>query len=113
MPAVRALRLYQANDDTIAVTIADDDTDDVLNLGSVTELTMVIKASRETADASATLLTLTDGDIVVTNASAGRCEITVPATAVPDAGELWYRLDVERGGTTRTAVFGDLHIIDL
>lgn len=113
MPAVRALRLYQANDDTLTVTVADDDTDAVINLGSVTELTMVIKATRETADASATLLTMTGGDITVTSAAAGRCEVTVPASAVPNAGDWWYRLDVERGGTTRTATYGDLRIIDL
>jgi hypothetical protein len=115
MPAPRTLRLYQLNDEVLNVAVFQD-TDPpyttVEDLTGTTAVTLVIKASRETADSEGTALTLAHGDIVITNAVGGLMRITVPAAALAAAGRRWYRLDAVRASLTRTLAYGYLVVAD-
>ncbi len=115
MPAPRTLRLYQRNDEVLDVAVFED-TDPPYttaeDLTGTTEVTLVIKATRETADAEGTALTMTDGDIAITNAVLGLMQVTVPAAALAIAGRRWYRLDAVRASMTRTLAYGYLVVTD-
>lgn len=115
MPAPRTLRLYQANDEVLDVAVFED-TDPAFttpeDLTGTTEVTLVFKASKETPDNEGVSLTLTDGDIAITDASGGLMRITVPAAALAAAGRRWYRLDAVRAGLTRTLAYGYLVVTD-
>jgi hypothetical protein len=115
MPAPRTLWLYQLNDELLNVAVFED-TDPPYttaeDLTGMTEVTLVIKATRETADAEGAELTLTDGAIAITNALLGLMQITVPAASLAIAGRRWYRLDAVRAGKTRTLAYGYLVVTD-
>lgn len=115
MPTPRTLRLYQANDETLDVTVYTETIPpftDPEDLTGVSEVTLILKASRETADDEGTSLTLIGGDIAITDAVGGLMQITVPAAALAAAGRRWYRLDAVRAGLTRTLAYGYLVVTD-
>lgn len=113
MPEYRALTWYQRNPDTSRITILDEATREAFDLAAVTEVQLVVKATRETddADAIATLSTST-GEIAIIDPGAGVCEVTVPASVTADAGVVWYRLDAINPAGPITCSFGALTIVD-
>jgi hypothetical protein len=115
MPSPRTLRLLQGNDQTLAIAVYADTTPPYTtpqDLTGTTEVTLTFKASRETADVEGTTLTMTDGDITITDAAAGLMTCNVPASAVVIAGKRWHRLDAVRATETKTLAYGNLLVTD-
>jgi hypothetical protein len=109
-----SLRLLQANHATLKGVVYEDTEPPRTtrqDLTAVTDITLMIKAARETPDGQGTTLTL-DGAITITDAERGELEIEVPAALVQDAGERWFRLDLTQGGEVTTAAMGYLQTID-
>jgi hypothetical protein len=85
-----------------------------MDLTAVSEIEFYIKASRDTDDAAAVVLTKTDNDITVDNpATNGSGVVTIPGNAIATPGVRWYRLDVIFSGARRTVKFGNLVIQDV
>lgn len=115
MPSPRTLRLLQNNGKTLAVVVYEDTTPPYTtpyDLTGLDEVTLILKATKETADADGEALTLTDGAIAITVPLEGQMEIDVPASALAIAGRRWYRLDVEQAGSVETVGFGYLVVRD-
>lgn len=112
MAVRRDLRLLEANAETVREAVTDDDSDDgALDLaGKVIEF--LIKPNDITADSSPSVVTLSTatGEITVTDAAAGICEVAVPPQ-IP--GQYWRRLDVITGSDRKTAVYGPMHVISV
>lgn len=108
----RDLKLLEANTETVRETVTDDDSGDPLDLtGKVIEF--LIKPNDLTADAADTVVTLSTatGEITVTDAAAGICEVEVPPQT---PGTYWRRLDVINPSNDRkTAIYGALYVISV
>lgn len=115
MPFPRTLKLLQNNDQTLAIAVYEE-TDPPYttprDLTGTTEVTLIFKASAETADNEGIELTMSDGNITITDAAGGLMTCRVPRTAVLIAGKRWHRLDAVRAGKTITLGYGNLLVTD-
>lgn len=108
------LTLHQGNDETIAFTI-----DRVLDTDDLTDVQRVVAYLKEDActdDADAVVLDSDDpAQAVILTQSAAQItgEVYVPAAALADAYDRFWRLDtIATGGTRRTALIGNVTVID-
>ncbi len=110
MPSVVPLTLYEANDEKLNFTI----TSNVVGftLLGADEIEVFVKASAATPDndAGVWLGTLTDGDVVVDDEDSGY--VVVPGTALTTT-KTWYRIDIIVDSIRKTAVYGELTVVDL
>lgn len=110
MPSNVPLTLYEANDEKLNFTI----TSNVVGftLLGVDEVHVYVKASAATLDSDpgVWLGTVTDGDVVISDASTGY--VIVPNTAVTTT-KTWYRIDILADSLVKTAVYGALTVVDL
>lgn len=102
------LHLTQGDDQTVACTVTDDDTEGPANLSGAA-VAMLIKPSKDTDDDDGAVITL---DAAVTDAAAGECGVDVPASAVATAGPRWWKLIATASGRHRTAMYGPLWVED-
>lgn len=114
MPTRRALTVNQSNDETLTGQATETDFGTPLDLTGVT-LEMLLKASEATPDddPGVTTLSTTGGEITITDAELGTFEVTIPDTALTEAGIRWYRVDAVAGTSRKTIVYGPLKIRDL
>lgn len=114
MPTRRALTVSQANDETLTGQATETDFGSPLDLTGVT-LEMLLKASEETPDddPGVTVLSTATSGITITDAALGTFEVTIPDTALTDAGVRWYRVDAVQGTSRKTIVYGPLKVRDL
>ena len=110
---VRPLRLLEGNDETVNVGITR--SGGAYNLtGAIVQ--MIIKPNVGTVeDPPATgvvILSTATGEVTVTSATGGTVAVDVAAGTVT-AGTWTYRVDVIDATGRRTAVYGDLTVIDL
>lgn len=111
-PFEERLFVPEGNDPKLLFTIyAGDNRQDLSN--QLDAIEFFIKPSRESADVDGTILTLGNGDIVLTNPGLGEGYVLIPSTAIETAGLVWYRLDVVIAGQRRTPRFGDLVVQDV
>jgi hypothetical protein len=112
---VRPLRLLEGNDEILTVTIGRSGAAYGLT-GSTVE--MIIKNSVDDAegtypDASVVVLSTATGEITVTDAAAGTVTIAIDAADLATPGNMVYRIDVIDGTGRRTAIHGDLLVVNL
>jgi hypothetical protein len=112
---VRPLRLYEGNDEILTVSIGRAGAAYSL-AGSTVE--MIIKSSVSDAegtypDASVVVLSTATGEITVTDAAAGTVTVDINAADLATPGTMVYRIDVIDGTGRRTAIHGDLLVVDL
>jgi hypothetical protein len=115
MPVPRTLKLLQNNDQTLAIEVFEETVPPYTtpqDLTGTTEVTLLFKASAETADNEGIELTLSDGDITITDAAGGLMTCRVPRAAVLVAGKRWHRLDAVRAGKLTTLGYGNLVVTD-
>lgn len=107
------LTLNQRNDEWLDLYVIDRQTSAPYDLSDAT-IHVVIKpdAGTDDTDEKVVTLTTTAGDVVIEDAEDGHVTATVPGTALAEAGMRWWRLDVVRPGARRTAVYGDLHVVE-
>ncbi len=111
MPRERTLTLFQGNAETLALSLTNDDTGAALDLSTVSDIKLIVKATAGDTDASGTTLSLLTGEItIVSPATAGNATVAVPATLTATAGPRWYRVDCLPG--PKTAVYGTCYIRD-
>lgn len=116
MATEMALTLHQNNDETIDVEITSDSLSGDLSL--VTRLEVVIKPSACDVDDSAyatTLSTDVPTQIAITAQTATQIDATIyiPATALAEPYNRWWRMDAFVGANVRTALYGRAIVVDL
>lgn len=104
------LRLGQSNDEELELVLTDSDTGGPYDLTDA-EVQLVLKADAAVPDTEAIILTSPDVDI--TDPEAGEVTVAVSRSHLADAGCRWWRVDVVRPGTRRTAIYGPLIVVDL
>ena len=75
-----------------------------------TTVQMVMKPDADT-DSSVAVLSTATGE--VEDAEAGQVRVHVGRERLTEAGLRWWHLDVVRPGARRTAVYGDLYVVDM
>ncbi|MFE3461385.1 hypothetical protein ACFXKD_27895 [Nocardiopsis aegyptia] len=108
------LILREGNDETLSLTVAEEDGGGPHDLTGAT-LELLIKTSEDAADSdpSTVLLSSTTSDITINSPAAGTATATIDRTHLQQPGTRFWRLDVVRPGTRRTAIYGPLSIVDL
>jgi hypothetical protein len=112
MARLLPLTLNERNDETVDLT-ADAPVD--LTVAACT-FELYIKATADTADSAATVLTVGAGLTVNTTAPTARSiDLTavVPAADLASPGKLFWRLDLLVAGARHTALYGPLTIRNL
>lgn len=110
------LTLHEDNDETIELTITPEQTGDTL--AGVTVVELYLKVDRCEADTASGVLKLTSANpaqILVTSFSASQIEALafIPASALASPYDRFWRVDALAGATRRTAMYGDVTVIDL
>lgn len=82
--------MFAGNTHEVRITATDEESDDPVDLTTVTEILFL--ASKKVGDATPTIVkTKTDGEIVVTDAAAGKFTVTLlPADTVTQKGTLHF-----------------------
>lgn len=116
MAVEAAITLRQSNDETLELTITPQQTG--ASLAAVTELRLYLKDDACTSDAAAGVLVLSSTDpaeLLVTYFSATeiRAEAYIPASALAQPYDRWWRLDALAGTDVRTALYGPVTLVDL
>ncbi|MCW2915513.1 MAG: hypothetical protein JWN52_3581 [Actinomycetia bacterium] len=112
MARLLPLTLNEGNDETVALTV---DAPVTLTLSACT-FELFIKATADTADSSATKLTVGAGITIDTTAATARSiDLTaiVPAAALATPGKRFWRLDLLVSSARHTALYGPLTIRNL
>lgn len=111
MATYQELNLSQNNDEDIALTLTQAGV--ALDLDTASALELFLKPHRTTADTdlAVTKLTLSSG-IAITDATAGTCIASIPASALAVAGLKWWRIDAVITGKRKTAICGLAHVAD-
>jgi hypothetical protein len=109
---VKALKMFENNDETLNLTITVAGTP--YNIAAST-VEMYIKPDAATADddEAVVLLSTMDSAVTITSGVLGAATVRVPRTSVPAAGLHWYRVDIVDVLGRRTALYGPLTIVDL
>lgn len=108
------LTLHQGNDETVAWTVTPASEDD--DLLDVTSLELVVKDDRCAADADGLTLTTADPDeMVILSQTADEItgEAYIPASALAEPYDRWWRLDAVTATGRRTALYGPVTVVDL
>lgn len=107
-----AVSLIEGNDEIVDVQVLQNGLPYDL---TGTTLKFYIKPKPQVSDTSdrTSILATEFGNIVIEDAAQGLVTIYVPRTVLSATGPNWYRLDVHKGGTVRTASYGVLTIIDV
>lgn len=116
MPAIVPITLHQGNAETISITITRSDPSDDLTL--VTTLKTIIKPDQCTSDTANTVITLSTSNatqmVILTQTSAQiTAEAYIPASALVDPYDRWWRVDAYVGTNYRTALYGAVTVVDL
>jgi hypothetical protein len=116
MSTLQTITLRQGNTETVTVTITPDVPGDDLTL--VTSLKLIMKPDPCTLDTATTVLTLSTAvpaQMVITSQTAAQivAEAYIPASALVDSYDRWWRVDAYIGATYRTALYGPVIVIDL
>lgn len=115
MATVQDLTLNEANDETILATITTNQPSAGTPFdltGLVVEAFVKVAAATPDTDPGVWKGTTETGEVVITDAVAGKVEINVPGSAVTST-KGWWRCDTVAAGKRKTAVYGVLTIIDL
>lgn len=105
------LTLIEGNPETIRETITDDDTGLPRNLTGLTiEFYVKPDATVPDTDPSVVKLSTATGEVTITDAANGVCQVAVPAQA---AGTFWRRLDVIASGQRKTAIYGPMYVTNV
>ena len=107
------LRLYQANDETLLAYVTEVDGQAPHDLTGDPLVQLIIKDTPGADDVGAVVLSTGSGEVTVTDAEAGEVEIAIGREYLAEAGTRWWRLDVVRPGSRRTAVYGELYVVDV
>lgn len=109
------ISLNENNDEAIKVVI----TTNVPVGGTTLDITGMsleafLKPTASTADTDAAVWKGTSGggQITITDAPNGKATVSVPASAVT-LTQTWWRCDVVSGGLRKTAVYGQLSVVNL
>lgn len=113
MASVQPLTLLEGNTEVLTLTVSPEDGG---SLSGVTGLELVLKA--EACDADASGITLTSGDnggITINTQSASEitATATIPASALVDPYDRFWRLDTLSGEVRHTAMYGPVTVVDL
>ncbi|GAA3223179.1 hypothetical protein [Actinocorallia longicatena] len=112
MPELVNLRLFQANDETLHVTVKTDEQPSTpWDLSEVDNITMVIKPTAASPDGDGITLIIGNG-ITVTDAEAGELEIDITRLMLASTDTRWYRLDLTQASRLRTILYGRLTVTD-
>lgn len=112
-----ALTLHEANDETLSLEITPVDSDD--DLSTITTLELYLKPQNCASDLDPLVLVLTSADpneIVINTQTTAliEAEAFIPATALLDPYDRFWRLDaLNAGGDRRTAMYGPVDVINL
>lgn len=107
MAQLLKLRLVERNDDTVTLTATR--SGNPINLVDGVGLELYLKVTEYQADADAICLTREGGQIVVTDAAAGRAEAIIDGTLLTTDLTFW-RYDVIDGGARHTVMYGVLEV---
>lgn len=111
MPQRTDLTLIEGNTETVRETVTDDDTGTAFDLtGRTVEFYVKANATVSDTDPSVVKLSTATGEITITDAINGVCEVTVPAQ---QPGSWWRRLDVVDGTDRKTAIYGPLYVVNV
>lgn len=107
MATVGNITLHEYNDETVVATLFEDVAKTIpLNLtGSSVEF--IYKTSNAQDDGSAVTI-----DATITSAVDGEIEVEIPNETV-DMAKKFYRIDVIAGSERKTAVYGNITVVDL
>lgn len=105
-----SLQLYERNDETVDHTVTRD--------GQPFDLTgknleFILKARTQDLDTAGVILTDTDGDITVTDPAGGLATTSISSEHLASPGRKVWRLDVLDGTDRKTAIYGQVTIVDL
>jgi hypothetical protein len=112
MSGPERLVLLQNNDETLNLIVTDPSLPLVAGQPAPFNLTgctvkLCRKTSQVTPDTDPSFRSYTG---TITSAPLGAVSIAIPATDNPTPGTTWWRLDVTKSGSVRTANYGDLEI---
>lgn len=107
MATVGNITLYEYNDETVVATLYEDVSKTTpINLTGMT-VEFIYKTSTAQADTDATTITAT-----IVSAVNGQIKVSIPNETV-DMSKKFYRIDVIAGSDRRTAVYGNISVVDL
>jgi len=110
------ITLHEGNDETLLITVVrQQPTDD---LTGITELVLVLKPDECDPDDSPYALILSTAnpfEITITSQTAAElvARAFIPASALAEPYDRFWRLDGLFGATRRTALYGDVTVVDL
>lgn len=105
------LTLLETNAETVRETVTDDDTGSPQDLtGTTVEFLIKANATVPDTDPSVVTLSTVTGEVTVTDAAGGVCEVAV---SPQPPGTFWRRLDVIADGQRKTAIYGPLYVINV
>lgn len=110
------LTLHEGNDETLLITVERQDADD--DLTGVTTLELYLKPDSCSPDDGPYTLVLSSavpGEIAITEQTAAHITAvaSIPASALAEPYDRFWRLDGLFGTTRRTAMFGKVTVVDL
>lgn len=110
------LTLHEGNDETLLITVVRQDADD--DLTGVTTLELYLKPDSCSDDDGIYTLVLSSanpGEIAITEQTAAQITAvaSIPAAALAEPYDRFWRLDGLFGATRRTAMYGNVTVVDL
>lgn len=109
MGQLAKLRLIEGNDTVVHLDLTKNATEADL---TTAEVELYLKTTEYEADADAVAFTRAGGEIAVTDAVAGEAEATIDGTLVT-SDLTWWRVDVIDAGARKTALYGDMEVINV
>lgn len=110
-----AITLNENNDENVnfAITTNVPTVGTVLNLSGLT-VEVYLKPSATTVDTDGAVWkgSTATGEVTITDAPNGLCTVSIPAATVQDT-KRWYRCDVISSGKRKTAVYGNVTVVDM
>lgn len=114
MATEQRLTLHQGNDESVEVwVVARLDAEPYDLDGATVQLVMKASASMADTDPEVTVLSTATGEVEITDPGAGQIRVHITRDRLQRSGLRWWRLDVVRPGARRTAVYGDLYVVDM
>jgi len=109
------LTLNEGNTEKVNLTIVTNDPvpNTPMLLDQLTDIEVLLKPSEITPDSDASVWRgkMSDGDVVITDAGAGKCYVKIPASAVTTTRQFW-RVDTVSGSERKTAGGGTVTVVD-
>lgn len=104
------LTLYQGNDETLDITVCEADTGDAYDLDDAT-VELLLKSHSYEPDSDATVLSTSAGELEITSTSDGTVRARIDRPHLDTPGTRWWRLDIVRPDTRRTAAYRELYLV--